>query len=277
MWRFLRRAGRLSPLPRSPPQSAPIWAGKRDITLAYVVQLETFSGPLDLLLHLIQKNEVDICDIPIARITDQYLAYLKLMESLDIELAGEFIVMAATLMEIKSKMLLPPKPKAENEEEGPDPRAELVQMLEEYRRYKEAAEMFRARMAVWSRVFPRSGDLPADVAELAPPREYANLSVTTLMDALQQVLLEAEEEHGVRTILREKVTVRMKIAALWRLLRVRPDGVTFQELFTRPYTRLEVVASFLAVLELLRLGKVVVVQEHAFAALHIRRTPQEEA
>lgn len=239
--------------------------------MAYVVELDAFSGPLDLLLHLIQKHEVDIYDIPIARITDQYLAYLQLMEALDIEVAGEFIVMAATLMEIKSRTLLPPAPKQEDEEEGPDPRAELVQMLEEYRRYKDAAEQFKKRSEVWSRVFPRGSDLPAEIASLAPEAGFTNLSVSALMDALQQVLIEAESDHGVRTVQREKVTVRMKIAELWHRLGANPEGITFRSLFDRPFTRVDVIATFLAVLELLRLGRIIVYQPHAFAELHIRR------
>ncbi len=239
--------------------------------MAYVVELDAFSGPLDLLLHLIQKQEIDIYDIPIARITDQYLAYLQLLEALDIEVAGEFIVMAATLMEIKSRMLLPPAPKQEDEEEGPDPRAELVQMLEEYRRYKEAAEQFKKRSEVWGRVFPRGSELPAEIASLVPEAGFANLSVPALLGALQQVLLEAETEHGARTVQREKVTVRMKIAELWHRLSVHPEGVTFRSLFDRPFTRVDVIATFLAVLELLRLGRIVVCQAHAFAELHIQK------
>lgn len=241
--------------------------------MAYVVELEAFSGPLDLLLHLIQKNQVDIYDIPIARITDQYLAHLQLMEARDVEVAGEFIVMAATLMEIKSRMLLPPPPSQESEEEGPDPRAELVQMLEEYRRYKEAAEIFRSRSEVWTRVFRRGGELPPDVAALVPEAELANLSVTALVDALHQVLLEAEADHGATAVQREKVTVRMKIAELWRRLNAHPEGISFRGLFTRPFTRADVIAMFLAVLELLRLGRIRVVQRQVFGDLHIQRVP----
>jgi segregation and condensation protein A len=239
--------------------------------LAYVVELDAFRGPLDLLLHLIQKNEVDIYDIPIARITDQYLAALKLMEALDIEVAGEFIVMAATLMEIKSRMLLPPAPKEDSEEEGPDPRAELVQMLEEYRRYQSAAELFRSRAEVWTRVVPRGGELPPEVAALVPDTELANLSVSTLVDALHQVLLEAEADHGVTAVQRERVTVRMQIAELWRRLNANPEGVSFRSLFTHPVTRVEVIAMFLAVLELLRLGRICVVQPHTFGDLRIQK------
>ena len=107
--------------------------------MSYRVTTEGFDGPFDLLLQLVAKQKVDIAELSLTEITDQYLAALKLMEALDIEVAGEFIVMAATLMEIKSRMLLPPAPKEDSEEEGPDPRAELVQMLEEYRRYQSAA------------------------------------------------------------------------------------------------------------------------------------------
>ncbi|MBI3945794.1 MAG: segregation/condensation protein A [Armatimonadetes bacterium] len=241
------------------------------------MELGSFSGPLDLLLHLVQKHEIDIYDIPIARLTDQYLAHLRAMQACDIEMGGEFIVMAATLMEIKSRLLLPPAPRGDGEEEGPDPRAELAQMLDEYRRYKEAAERLRSRAEAWSRVFARGGDLPADVAGLVPEVELANLSVNALVDALQQVLLEAEEEHGVTTVRRERVSVRVKLAALWRRLLASPDGITFRDLFAPPYTRADVVATFLALLELLRLNRVRVRQEHAFGELRIARAPTGSA
>ncbi|MDH7569226.1 MAG: segregation/condensation protein A [Armatimonadota bacterium] len=240
--------------------------------MTYEVQLEVFSGPLDLLLHLIQKNQVEIYDIPIARITDQYLAYLRLMEARDIEVAGEFIVMAATLMEIKSRLLLPPEPREEGEEAEPDPRADLVRMLEEYRRYKEAAQIFQERMEVWMRVFPRGADLPDEMVALIPDAGFANLSPGALAEALQQVLLAAEAEHGVTEIRRERVTVRMKIAELWHVLASRPEGVGFRELFKPPYTRADVVATFLAVLELLRLGRIRVWQKHPFEEIWISRS-----
>src|SRR5574341_948975 len=140
--------------------------GKGPRLMSYHVKIEIFEGPMDLLLHLIKKHELDIYDIPIAPITQQYLEYLELMQSLDMEVAGEFLVMASTLTHIKSKMLLPPPENPEDEDDGTDPRAELIRRLLEYKRFKDAAQSLEEKEAAWSQVYTRSADaapeLPAD-------------------------------------------------------------------------------------------------------------------
>lgn len=159
--------------------------------MTYQVQLEVFAGPLDLLLHLIERAELDIYDIPVAAITDQFLTYLRTMESLNLEVAGEFIVMAATLMQIKAKMLVP-KPitlGGESEEDvEEDPRRELVDRLVEYRRIKDAALLLRQREDQQARVFSRSAGEFADQLTVAPTDKLSGLSIWDLIDAFQVIL-----------------------------------------------------------------------------------------
>src|SRR5512147_2106747 len=135
--------------------------------MSYQIKLEIFEGPMDLLLHLIKKHELNVYDIPIALITQQYLEYLDIMKSLDMEIAGEFLVMASTLTHIKSRMLLPPPENPEDEDEGADPRAELIRRLLEYKRFKDAAHGLEEKEALWSQVFTRT----TDAAPELPPDE----------------------------------------------------------------------------------------------------------
>src|SRR5262245_10755680 len=176
--------------------------------MAYAVQLAVFEGPLDLLLHLIRQNKLDIYDIPIAVVTDQYLHYLALMESLDLEVAGEFLVMAATLAEIKSRMLLPkpPAPPAD-EEDGQDPREALVQRLLEYERFKSAAEQFRALEEDRRRVFTRVPDEEPD-GEVP----FAELTSADLIRAIEQLLANSDGgAEAITSIQREKISLRLKM------------------------------------------------------------------
>lgn len=218
------------------------------------IKLPVFEGPLDLLLHLIREHKLDIYDIPIAEVTDQYLGYLALMESLDLNIAGEFFVMAATLLEIKSRMLLPTPPKEDNEEVE-DPRVELVERLLEYERFKTAAESLREledrRRDVYWRMTDELQNYDAPVIPLS-------LEVMDLLQALQQMLAEVGEgETEVTSIERQKISLRMKMSEIWRKIQsTEGEGCGFKDLFTGPRTRLEVVMTFLALLELLRLGKI---------------------
>jgi segregation and condensation protein A len=225
----------------------------------YTIKLPVFEGPLDLLLHLIREHKLDIYDIPIAEVTEQYLRYLALMESLDLNIAGEFFVMAATLLEIKSRMLLP-KPPKEDEEDPEDPRTELVERLLEYERFKTAAESLRElesrRLQVYWRMTEEIQGYDAPVIPL-------NLEVMDLLYALQQMLAEVGEgETEVTSIERQKITLRMKMSEIWRKIKTAGTaGCHFKDLFTHSITRLEVVMTFLALLELLRLGKISVKQK----------------
>jgi segregation and condensation protein A len=227
------------------------------------VQLEIFEGPLDLLLHLIKKNEVSITDIPIATITEQYLATLDLMQTLSLDVAGEFLVMAATLIHIKSRMLLPAGEEEPDEEEGVDPRAELVRRLLEYQRYKEAAAELESRELLARDVFTRT----TAPAEEVPPRGFRELSVFELLSALKQVL-DRLPKDAVHEVTLDKITVREKMTSLLDALRAR-GSVYFESLFAEVKTRLEVVVTFLAMLELVKVRAIRIYQEHLTAPIMI--------
>lgn len=232
----------------------------------YSIKLPVFEGPLDLLLHLIREHKLDIYDIPIAEVTEQYLRYLSLMESLDLNVAGEFFVMAATLLEIKSRMLLP-KPPIEEEETEADPRTELVERLLEYERFKNAAESLHGLEEDRRCVFWRMTD---DLDSYDAPVIPLNLQAMDLIYALQSMLEEVGEgQEEVTSVERQKITIRMKMSEIWRKIRASSEGVGFRELFTGPRTRLEVVMTFLALLELLRLGKIKVKQRKALGEICI--------
>ncbi len=219
------------------------------------VQLEIFEGPLDLLLHLIKKNEVSITDIPIASITEQYLATLELMETLSLDVAGEFLVMAATLIHIKSRMLLPAGADEAEEDEGDDPRDELVRRLLDYQRFKEAADELEQREMLSRDVFVRS----ATPAEEAGAPTFRELSVFELLNALRRVIdrLPKDVFHQVEL---DKVTVREKMTLLLDKLRAQ-GRVLFEELFNEAKTRMDVVVTFLAMLELVKVRAIRIFQE----------------
>jgi segregation and condensation protein A len=218
----------------------------------YAVKLPLFEGPLDLLLHLIRLNEVEITDIPIARIGEQYLAYLDLMRELDLDIAGEYLLMAATLAWIKSRMLLPLEG-AEEEGEGPDPRAELAARLLEYQRYKEAAGELGERRLLGRDVFPAWGLRP----ELPPEGEREiEVGLIELLEAFRHALKAAGPSGAAHKIEAETITVHERMLVVMNLLELR-GSLDFEEALVaedgRPVSRALVVATFLAVLELTRL------------------------
>ena len=219
-------------------------------------QLEIFEGPLDLLLHLIKKNEVNITDIPIATITEQYLATLELMQTLNLDMAGEFLVMAATLIHIKSRTLLPESDiETDEEEEGGDPREELMKRLLEYQRFKEAAGELGQRDVLTRDVFVRA----TAPTEKPAPTAFRELSVFELLTALRRVLerLPKDEFHEVTL---EKITVREKMTLV--LERLRVDGqVMFESLFADAGTRMAVIVTFLAMLELVKIRAIRIFQD----------------
>ena len=231
------------------------------------MKIEIFEGPLDLLLHLIREQQIDIYDIPIAKVTEQYLAYLHLMEQLDLEVAGEWLVMAATLLEIKSRMLLPQEPSgAESEEEQADPRLELVERLIEYEKFKSAAEVFREKEEERAKVFVRGpGELDFD---LKPILSLEDITAADLLAVLQRILADVGEEN-VTTVQRRKITVRMRMREIWRKLGERSGPMTFDELFEDDFTRIDVVITFIALLELVNMRRVRVRQKLTYAAIHI--------
>ncbi len=235
------------------------------------VQLEIFEGPLDLLLHLIKKNEVSIADIPIATITEQYLATLELMQSLNLDVAGEFLVMAATLVHIKSKMLLPDEAGEEEEEEEEDSREELIRRLLEYQRFKEAAGELERREILGRDAFLRV----SEPAEDAGTVEVETLSLFDLISALRQVLDRFPEEK-FHEITLEKVSVREKMTLLLDELH-RLGQVLFQSFFERASSRIEVIITFLAMLELVKIRAVRVRQDQRLGPIVIElAAPVEE-
>jgi segregation and condensation protein A len=232
----------------------------------YKVKLEIFEGPLDLLLYLIKKDEVDIYDIPIERITRQYLEYLDAFKILDLDVAGDFVVMAANLIYIKSRSLLPKdlQPPEEAAEED-DPRWELVRQLIEYKKFKEAAGHLQVRELEREGLFTRLGD----PAEAAPERPLAEVSIFDLINAFNTVLKRTKPED-LREIFEENFTVTDKIELI---MKMTSSGVClrFSELFGGAVSRTEVVVTFLALLELVRLKQIVARQSEAFGEIELAR------
>ncbi|HEX9273275.1 MAG TPA: segregation/condensation protein A [Candidatus Binatia bacterium] len=227
------------------------------------VQLEIFEGPLDLLLHLIKKNEVSITDIPIATITEQYLATLEVMQTFNLDVAGEFLVMAATLIHIKSRMLLPMADDEDDEEEGVDPRQELVRRLLEYQRFKDAADQLERRELLTRDVFVRS----VAPAEEIPAPGFREVSVFELLTALKRVLDRLPKDI-VHEVMLEKITMREKMTLLLDQLRTQ-GKILFESLFADVTTRMEVVVTFLAMLELVKVRAIRIFQEEATGPIQI--------
>jgi segregation and condensation protein A len=229
---------------------------------ALQVFLEAFEGPLDLLLYLIRRQNLDILDIPIAEITRQYLQYIDLMQELQLELAGEYLLMAATLAEIKSRMLLP-RPSTELGEEA-DPRAELVRRLQEYERFKRAAMDIDELPRVERDVFQAS----AEVVERRVSKPLPAVTLQEMLVSLKDVLARAEmfAHHHVQ---RERLSVRERMSDVLDLLRAQAF-VEFAQLFHVEEGRMGVTVTFVAILELLREGLIEIVQAEPFAPIHVR-------
>lgn len=219
-------------------------------------KLDSFEGPLDLLLMLIRKNKVSIYDIPISIILDQYLAVMEEMKEMDLEISSEFLVLAATLLHIKSKMLLP-KPEEETEDEA-DPREELVRRLAEYKKVKESVAYFRERENIGNFFFFKTPD-----AIETPPAELNTAALTpeNMLIAYRRAFQRLERKmpppkHSFKGIVgHEKVSIRVKVAGIWKLLRQKTK-LLFKELFTGTKTRAEAVASFMAILELIKINRI---------------------
>lgn len=234
----------------------------------YRVHLDVFEGPLDLLLYLIRKEQVSIYDIPIARITEQYLEYLRRMEELDLTLASEYLVMAATLIYIKSKMLLPRDPVLAASEEDEDPRQELVRRLLEHSKYKAAAEYLWARAEREQAVFPR-GQVETDKVN-----PEVNATLFDLFRAFHRAMQRLAERREL-VILRDEMTLAEKIAELRARLQQQIE-LDVTALFETARTRRELLLLFLAVLELVREAFIRLVQQHPFGRIWAVRRDREE-
>ena len=235
----------------------------------YKVKFEVFEGPLDLLLYLIKKEEVDIYEVNLTKLATQFIEYIDTMRLLDLEIAGEFLVMASTLMYIKSKELLPVEQQVqvEGDDEGEDPRWELIRQLVEYKKFKDAAAQLQTLEAAQENTFPRLPIKPVFAEEAAPVK--AEVSIFDLLNAVNTVLQRFTKRDDARDIFEDKWTVSEKIEHVMKSISER-GKVTFTELFAQAASRSEVVCTFLAILELIRLKQLVCAQAEPFAEIEVR-------
>ena len=235
------------------------------------VKLDAYEGPLDLLLNLIRKQQINIYDIPIARITQQYLDYLHLLEELNIDVAGEFIFMAATLIHIKSRMLLPPDPTAPSDEQE-DPRAELVHRLLEHEQFKNAAEMLHSKRMVEDAMWSQPG-----IDEFTEAEDEPGLAVSVfdLISVFREILERAKKRPQME-IRREEVTVAQMVEHVKTVLRASPGPVPLEELVGEFLWRQALIALFLALLELVRLRAILLRQKDLFAPIAVAKSKRFE-
>lgn len=245
--------------------------------MSYRLNLEVFEGPFDLLLYLIKKDEIDIYDIPISKLLDEFLEYVEMIKELDLEVAGDFILMASTLMHIKSKMLLPKESLVLEEGEEIDPRADLVRRLLEYKRYKEVAHALDDKEQEQRQVYWRHGiklsdeELEPSQEELASP-QFQEVNLFDLLSAFKRVLTYAKPDI-LGEINREEVKTSQKINEILDELD-KQSKIDFTELFLRQKTKIAMVATFLAILELARLKAIMIIQEGSFERINIQRVDE---
>ncbi|MFH1394685.1 MAG: segregation/condensation protein A [Candidatus Omnitrophota bacterium] len=240
--------------------------------MSYKIKLNIFEGPLDLLLFLIKREKIDIYDIPITIVTEQYLEYINFMKMLDLEIAGDFLVMAATLMHIKSKMLLPPEESDAESEEEEDPREELVRKLLEYKKYKEAASILQEKYHQNKEIFLRKGTADKRKIIAEDGSEYFEASLFDLISAFRKVLKTMPKET-FHKVIKDRFTVSDKIHEIYHILSERPK-MYFLALFKKVKGKDEVIAFFLAVLELMKMKEILVVQKNSFEEIEIIRNPE---
>lgn len=230
------------------------------------VHLENFEGPLDLLMHLIRKSNIDIYDIPIAQITAEYLQYLELMQKLNLDTAGEFLVMAATLMQIKAKMLLP-SPETENGEDGPDPRASLVSMLEEYQRYKAAAKYMSVRFENNKDYFYRGSPVFANEDKML------NADLSALIEAAKKAFEKADPSHKVDG---DQYPIETRIEKIQSMLKGR-EWLLLDDVFATETHRLGIITCFMALLELAKQRMIIFSQDDPCGQVRIYHSPDAES
>ena len=243
--------------------------------MAISVKLEVFEGPLDLLLHLIDKNKIDVYDIPIAEITEQYLDYIRKMPTEDMNVMSEFLVMAATLLDIKCKMLLPREVNEEGEEE--DPRAELVERLLEYKMYKYMAYELKDRQTDAEQVLYRVKNLPKEVASYRPPLNYeellGDLTLNKLQDIFQSMLKRQEDKiDPVRSnfgkIEKDEIDMDAKMVYIEDYVRSHRT-FSFRSLLEKQHSKVEIIVTFMVILEMMKLGRIGITQENLFDDIQI--------
>lgn len=243
--------------------------------MAIPVKLPIFEGPLDLLLHLIDKNKIDIYDIPIVEITDQYMEYIRQMQEKDLDVMSEFMVMAATLLDIKCKMLLPKEVNEEGEEE--DPRAELVQQLLEYKMYKNLSYELRDRMEDAEKILYKDPTIPGEILSYREPADPKELLKDVTLEKLHSIyksILRRQEDKmdPIRSkfgrIEQEEVNLPEKMDYVEEYARTHKK-FSFRQLLEKQCSRTQIVVTFLAILELMKTGKIVIHQEHLFDDIEI--------
>ena len=243
--------------------------------MAISVKLEVFEGPLDLLLHLIEKNKIDVYDIPIAEITEQYLDYIRKMPTEDMNVMSEFLVMAATLLDIKCKMLLPREVNEEGEEE--DPRAELVERLLEYKMYKYMAYELKDRQTDAEQVLYRVKNLPKEVASYRPPLNYeellGDLTLNKLQDIFQSMLKRQEDKiDPVRSnfgkIEKDEIDMDAKMVYIEDYVRSHRT-FSFRSLLEKQHSKVEIIVTFMVILEMMKLGRIGIIQDNLFDDIQI--------
>lgn len=254
-------------------QSEPLTQSSGGSDVAYRVHLEMFDGPLDLLLFLVRRHEVDVLDIPVATITDQYLRHLEELAAIDLEYAGDFLVMASTLIAIKSRMMLPRGNGADNDED--DPRAELVEQLLEYKRFKDASSLLREYARTWERHFPRLEDLKP-VAKQDPEKEpIQQLELWDLVSAFDRLMRETLAA-APSTVIYDETPIETHMQRIQARLE-QQARLRFHDLFAESKHRSHIVGVFLALLELVRLARVNVEQLGDFGEIWIRLRPGQSS
>jgi segregation and condensation protein A len=240
----------------------------------YKIHLEKFEGPLDLLLYLIKKNDIDICDIPIAVITDQYMEYIEMMKMLDLDVVGDFLVMAASLMQIKSRMLLPPDPTVSPE--TLDPRQELVDRLKEYEQFKIIAQELKSKELHRQSLFGRLVDTEKlnEIKEEAK-EVFIEATLFDLINALSEALKHVPEKKDYQ-VSQEEYTIEGKIHELLHLL-IETPRLSLMDIFRRSTCKTEVICTFIALLELTRLKEIIMVQHRQFEDIEIIRNTANES
>ncbi len=241
--------------------------GGAQLPMSYQIKLEIFEGPMDLLLHLIKKHELDIYSIPIALITQQYLEYIDLMKSLDMEIAGEFLVMASTLTHIKSKMMLPASENPDGDDDSLDPRAELIRRLLEYKSYKEAAISLEGKEETWSQIYTRPADVSPDHSTDDEPLLF-DFHLFDLLAALKDVMARVPDANFEITA--ETVSITEKISQILSRLESM-DSMLFADLFEGSTSKAQVIGTFLALLELVKTRVIKAFQVEQFGAIRIMK------
>ncbi|MEC5422350.1 segregation/condensation protein A [Virgibacillus sp. C22-A2] len=237
---------------------------------SYHVKLDAFEGPLDLLLHLINQYEIDIYDIPVSQITEQYMNYIHTMQRLELNIASEYLVMAATLIAIKSNMLLPKQEFNDVPDDYmEDPREELMQRLIEYRKYKEAAENFKDIETDANQIFTRPPALFDDIVSVAPPMIQGDVSIYEMLGALGKMFERKKWNEPLDTkVKRAEISIEQRMEDVMRIVKKTKEGVLFDRLFTSN-SRSQLVVTFLALLELMKNNEVYCIQKNHFEELYV--------